>query len=389
MFTTSLSYGTVLLSKNRGEVDFLTINSIEMLDTPALLLNLSILEKNLDEINFIARNNRIQWRPHIKTHKSILIAKMQIAKGACGITVAKLDEAEIMANAGIHDILIAYPISSPQKLHRLRQLAEFAKITAAIDSLEQAKIVNEAFAGSDPLTVWLKIDSGLHRCGVEVEEVEALATEISKLTNLHLNGVFTHAGHSYAATTIEQIKEVAEHEAKTVLESAKLCEAVGHKILHRSVGSTPTFKYGAEIEGITEIRPGNAAFYDMCQVGLGVASHQQCALTVLSSVVSVKKDRIIFDTGSKALSLDQGAHGNKSVVGYGKVLEHPEITIARLSEEHGIATIREETDLQLTDKVQIIPNHACVVANLFQEYNVHRSGEIVATWTVDARGKMR
>ncbi|RXI98691.1 D-TA family PLP-dependent enzyme [Anaerobacillus alkaliphilus] len=364
-------------------------NSIHLLDTPALLLDLTLLENNLDEISAIAKKNQIQWRPHIKTHKSIHIAKMQLAKGACGITVAKLEEAEIMANSGIKDILIAYPISSSQKLTRLRQLTLKATLTIAIDSVEQAKRVNEAFEGEKPITVWLKVNSGLNRCGVDIEEVVEIASVIKRLSNLHFNGIFTHAGHSYAATSIEQIKEIAENEAKVVLEAAKLCEDLGHQITHKSIGSTPTFKYGAEVEGITEIRPGNAAFYDMCQVGLGVTSTSQCALTVLSSVVSIKRDRIIFDTGSKALSLDQGAHGNKSVVGYGKVINHPKIILARLSEEHGVATFLDKTDLSLTDKVQIIPNHACVVANLFDEYFVHRDGEIVDTWQVDARGKMR
>ncbi|MCT8137214.1 alanine racemase [Anaerobacillus sp. CMMVII] len=367
----------------------MTINSINTLDTPSLLLDMAVLEKNLDEISQIAKYNQINWRPHIKTHKSIKITKMQLERGACGITVAKLEEAEMMAKAGVRDILIAYPLSSPQKLERLISLAKQAEITIAIDSIAQAKLVNQAFSNTSPLTVWIKVNSGLNRCGVEVEEVKELATEMKQLPNLHLNGIFTHAGHSYAATSLEQIKDIAHSEAKVVLESAKICEQAGFTILHRSIGSTPTFKYGAEINGITEIRPGNAAFYDMCQVGLGVATPSQCALTILASIVSVKKDRLILDTGSKALSLDQGAHGNKNVIGFGKVLNHPEITIARLSEEHAIATVSEETTLSLTDKVQIIPNHACVVANLFDEYHLHRNGTIIDTWSVDARGKMK
>lgn len=367
----------------------MTSNSIHTLDTPALLLDLAVLEKNLDDIKTIAEKNQIQWRPHIKTHKSVTIAKMQIERGACGITVAKLEEAEVMAEAGIDDILIAYPLSSPQKLARLRSLSEKAKITIAIDSIEQAEQVNDAFHEAKPLTVWLKVNSGLNRCGVEVDEVRQIATQLKNLTNLHFNGIFTHAGHSYAATTLDQIKEIALCEAETVLKSAAICEELEIPITHKSIGSTPTFKFGAAVKGITEIRPGNAAFYDMCQVGLHVAKASQCALTVLASVVSKKTDRLIFDTGSKALALDQGAHGNKSVVGYGSVIHYPEITIARLSEEHGVATFSEETKLALTDKVQIIPNHSCVVANLFDEYIVHRNGTLVDTWKVDARGKMR
>ncbi|MFN7250484.1 MAG: alanine racemase [Anaerobacillus sp.] len=367
----------------------MTKKTIHTLDTPTLLLDLTILEKNLDEISLITKENKINWRPHIKTHKSIEIAKMQLERGACGITVAKLEEAEVMALGGINDILIAYPLSSPPKLERLKALTAKAKITIAIDSLAQAEKVNEAFSGASLLPVWIKVNSGLNRCGVEVDEVVELAIQISMLPYLQLTGIFTHAGHSYAAKSLEEIKEIAYREAKSVVESANACELVGIKIPHRSIGSTPTFKYGAAITGITEIRPGNAAFYDMCQVGLGVAEASQCALTVLASVVSVKKDRVIFDTGSKALSLDQGAHGNKSVVGYGSVVGHSEMTIARLSEEHGVALLHSDTTLTLTDKVQIIPNHACVVANLFDEYTILRNGIVIDNWPVDARGKMK
>ncbi|WNF36167.1 alanine racemase [Bacillaceae bacterium IKA-2] len=368
----------------------MTNNSIHMLDTPTLLLDVNKLEKNLYGISQIAKTNQIQWRPHIKTHKSIRIAQMQLELGACGITVAKLEEAELMVKAGIKNILIAYPLSSPQKLERLRVLHQKAKLTIAIDSLDQAQLVSQAFQGTTPITIWIKVNSGLNRCGVEENEVLPLASALVKLPNLNLNGIFTHAGHSYAATSKTEIEQIAREEANAVLDSAEACRNAGIPIIHRSIGSTPTFKYGATIKGITEIRPGNAAFYDMCQVGLGVATQSQCALTVLASVISIKKDRIIFDTGSKALSLDQGAHGNKSVAGYGFFIDHPEIMLARLSEEHGIGTTNGgATSLKLTDKVQIIPNHSCVVANLFDEYIIHRDGEILGSWPVDARGKLK
>ncbi|WP_209124716.1 alanine racemase [Alkalihalobacillus sp. BA299] len=365
------------------------MNVIHNLDTPSLLLNINQLERNLDEIRDLAKKNGIDWRPHIKTHKSINITKMQLEKGACGITVAKLEEAETMAQANISNILIAYPLAKPQKLERLKVLSSSTNIILAIDSIEQAKLVNQTFSDSiNPLEVWIKVDSGLNRCGIKVEEIVELAKEIKTMKSLSLTGIFTHAGHSYAATSKEQIKKIAHDEAYSVIRSAELCEHAGIKIKHRSVGSTPTFKLAASIKGITEIRPGNAAFYDMCQVGLGVADPSQCALTVLASVVSKKVDRIIFDTGSKALSLDQGAHGNKSVVGYGKVIDHPEITIERLSEEHGIGTF-QKTNLVINDTVEIIPNHSCVVANLFSEYILHRDGIVIEKWNVDARGMLK
>src|SRR5699024_4188919 len=159
-------------------------------------------------------------------------------------------------------------------------------------------------------------------------------------------------------------------------------------IKHRSVGSTPTYKISGAVEGITEVRPGNAVFFDMVQVGLGAATVEDCALTVLSSIGSIKKNRIVIDAGSKTLNLDKGAHGNESVAGHGYILEHPEWIVERLSEEHGVIPISGEVpDVHVGDALTIIPNHACTVVNLFDAYVVHRDGVVVGTWKVHARGR--
>lgn len=359
------------------------------IDTPALLLDADQMEKNMMDIIQFAEKYNVAYRPHIKTHKSIDIAKKQIEFGAIGVTVATVGEAEVMANGGIMDILIAYPIATRLKLKRIEKVMQKSKVTIAVDSVTQATLLNDYFKESQQrLNVWIKVNSGLNRCGVEPNEVVKLASHINTSSFLILNGIFTHAGHSYAANTEQEIDEIAAKEAGVVLESVVLCEAAGIDIPHRSIGSTPTFKKAGKIKGITEIRPGNAIFFDMVQVGLNVATIEQCALTVLSTVGSKQAGRIVIDAGSKTLNLDRGAHGNESVVGHGYIKEYPEIIIDRLSEEHGIIAHGGEVDVEITDQITIIPNHACTVVNLFDNYIVHRKGKIINKWKVDARGRV-
>jgi D-serine deaminase-like pyridoxal phosphate-dependent protein len=366
--------------------------SFEQLDTPVLLLDLDIMERNLQDIAAFANQQGIDWRPHIKTHKCVEIAKKQIEYGACGITVAKVSEAEVMAKAGITDILIACPLSSPLKLKKVASLLPLAKIKLAVDSPKQAERIHQFFEhSSTAIDVWIKVDTGLHRCGVEPgKETVLLAKEISKYSKLNLQGLFTHAGHAYASSG-QEMEKIGLYEGQAIAESAEWCEKEGIPIRHRSVGSTPTFRISGKVPGITEVRPGNAVFFDAIQVGLGVATFDQCALRLLSSVVSIRPNekRLILDTGSKSLSLDQGAHGNASVNGYGHVVNHPELTIQRLSEEHGIVSINQQTNLDVTDRVQIIPNHACTVVNLFDSFVLTRKGTIVGEWRIDARGKVQ
>ncbi len=364
--------------------------TIDNVDTPALLLDIDQMEKNILNIVEFAKQYNVDYRPHIKTHKSINIAKKQIEFGAIGVTVATVGEAEVMGNGGIEDILVAFPIATPLKLERIEKLMNKSKITIAVDSITQASLLNDYFATKKiKLNIWIKVNSGLNRCGVEPNEIGELVKHIKELEHLTINGIFTHAGHSYAATSEAEIDRISEKEASVVLESVEICESLGINIPHRSIGSTPTFKKAGKIKGITEIRPGNAVFFDMIQVGLGVASIEECALTVISTVGSKHKGRMIIDAGSKTLNLDKGAHGNESVVGHGYIKEYPELVIDRLSEEHGIITTEKDNDIKITEKITIIPNHACTVVNLFDYYLIHRKGEIIDKWKVDARGKVK
>ncbi|MGI8383993.1 D-TA family PLP-dependent enzyme [Robertmurraya sp. P23] len=362
------------------------------LDTPSLLLDYQKLLTNINEISSFAKKQGIAYRPHIKTHKSIKIAQLQMEAGAVGITTAKISEAEVMAAGGIKDILIAYPISSTDKIKRIVKLLEQGlQLKISVDNTEALTYLQKELEHTPfILEVWIKVNSGLNRCGVDQGmEVVHLAKAIMTYSKLKLGGIFTHAGHSYAAKTMEEIETIGYQEGLTVVESANECEKEGIRIPVRSVGSTPSYKIAGKVSGVTEIRPGNAVFFDAIQAGLGVTSIDRCALSLLASVVGVYKDRVIFDTGSKSLCLDKGAHGNQTVTGFGHVMGHPEIVIERLSEEHGVGILLQETTLKLNDKVQIIPNHACTMVNQFDEYMVHENGRVMDIWKVDARGKVK
>ena len=362
------------------------------LDTPTLLLDKRILLENILKMSDFAKEKNVNLRTHIKTHKSVEIAKMQLEHGAIGITTAKLEEAEVMAAAGMKDILVAYPVSSPTKIERIIALLnQGVDLKVTVDNLEQVKLLQKALEKTrHTLEVWIKVNSGLNRCGVEPGAgVADLAKGIILLSRLRIGGIFTHAGHSYGANGKEELERIALAEADVVVKSAEVCEKAGIPIPVRSVGSTPTYRISGEVNGITEVRPGNAVFFDSIQVGLGVADRKDCALTVLASVVGVYEGRIVLDTGSKTLCLDKGAHGLDSVKGYGYVVDYPELIIERLSEEHGVAVFEGSCGLQLNDKVRIIPNHACTVANMFDEYMVVEGEQVVDKWKVDARGKRK
>jgi len=365
-----------------------TQKDLETVVTPSLLLDLDQLEKNIQDIMEVANSYGVHYRPHVKTHKSVEIARRQIKAGAIGLTVAKVGEAEVMADAGVKDILIAFPISDTQHLERIQALRGKTKITLMIDSVEQADKVGEFFDKENPLPVWIKVNSGLNRCGVEPNEgVLELAKHIQAWASLKLEGIFTHAGQTYGAKSKAEIEKIAAEEVRIIKDSAALCESQGISIEHRSVGSTPAVKLYPNMDGITEIRPGNAVFYDMVQVGLGVAEKEQCALTVLSSVASIQTGRIVLDAGSKALALDKGAHGNDVVKGHGHIREHEDLVIESLSEEHGVIPTERTGEVTFGEKLTIIPNHACPVVNLFDYYTVHKDGKVIDYWSVSARGK--
>ncbi|ADU29062.1 alanine racemase [Evansella cellulosilytica] len=360
----------------------------EEIETPALILDEKKLNKNIDRMMKVSEHG-VTIRPHFKTHKSVWIAKRQIEKGASGITVATASEAELLFENGLTDILLAFPLADPVRLKKLLKWSKRARLILTVDSEEQVKII-EAIAKELIVTpeVWIKVNSGLNRCGVE-PGVEAfnLAECINNTETLDLTGMYTHAGHSYAAKCEEEVNRIAKQEAESILRSVELCEKNGIIIPNRSIGSTPTFERGAKYAGITEVRPGNAVFFDNIQVALGIASEEEVALTVLASIASVKNERIIIDAGSKALTTEKGAHGNEGVIGFGRVITNEKIFVSRVSEEHGIIdNMQNPIFHKLNEKVHIVPNHACPVVNLFNFYYVIKENGDYEKVCVDGRG---
>lgn len=228
------------------------------LDTPSLLIDFDKLENNVARMQRIADDNGVKLRPHTKTHKTPYIAHMQIRAGARGITVAKLGEAEVMNAAGIDDILVAFPLQGAAKMERLLRLAERAQMRVSLDSLKVAQDISDAAAERGvKIPFYVEVDPGLHRVGLPPREpTRAFVREVVKMPALEFIGLLTHAGHTYAATTREQIAAIGKNEGELMVETAEMIRADGIAVGEVSVGSTPTARFAAQVKGVTEIRPG-------------------------------------------------------------------------------------------------------------------------------------
>ncbi|MBP1931321.1 alanine racemase [Ammoniphilus resinae] len=359
---------------------------IEHIDTPALVVDLEKMERNIENMANKAREAGVRLRPHVKTHKSPHIALKQMEMGASGITVAKLGEAEVMRKYGITNILIAYPIVGEQKLKRLEKLAQDTDVILSLDSFEVAagiSIVGERLGRALP--IYIDVNTGLNRCGREPgNETVALIESILKLPYIKIQGLMTHGGHSYKAKSkVEQI-EVSKQEGSLLVQTKRQAlEKLGIDIPEISVGSSPTSFYCDEVEGITEIRPGTYVFHDATMVALGLVSPEDCALTIYATVVSRPSlERAIVDAGSKTLSSDKSLYTE----GHGLVKTIPGLTVSWLSEEHGVILTPPELQLNIGDRVEIIPNHVCPTVNLADELVAIRQGEIEEIIPIEARG---
>jgi D-serine deaminase-like pyridoxal phosphate-dependent protein len=361
----------------------------EVLDTPLMAVDETILACNIAEMADLAAGFGVALRPHAKTHKSPAIARLQREAGAVGLTCAKLGEAEVMVDeAGIDDILIAYPIVGETKIRRLLALMDRAHITVALDSREAAEALSQAMRDAGrTLDVYLEVNTGQNRAGARAgDEAVALGLEIARLPGLRLVGVMTHEGHA-GASAPEEIEQIATDAGRALVETAQGLRAAGVDIAHVSVGSTPSSWYTPSVPGITEMRPGTYVFHDNNAFRHGRVGPDRCAARVVATVVSrPASDRAIIDAGSKALALDP----SPSHPGHGYIVGHPAATIARLSEEHGVVLLPDdEPGFAVGDRVEIIPNHVCPAINLTDELTVVRDGHVVSTWPVAARGKVR
>jgi D-serine deaminase-like pyridoxal phosphate-dependent protein len=360
------------------------------LDTPSLLFDLDIVERNAREMAAVARDATVRLRPHTKTHKSPEIARIQRESGSTGITVAKLGEAEVMVDAGFDDVLVAYPIWGQSKLARLRSLLERGSIRVSLDSVGVAEGIGRV--GADlgrNVPVLVEVDTGLHRLGRPPgEPTVRLVTDVARIRGIDVAGLLTHAGHAYRATESAELRRVAEREALDLVETADACSRAGVEVREISVGSTPTARTAARVDGVTEIRPGTYIFNDVQQMRLGVATESDCAARVLVTVVArPSADRFVIDGGSKAFSSD-GADGPR-FPGRGVVVGRPELRLDFFSEEHGVGHVEGNGDVAIGDRLEVIPLHVCSTVNLFDLAYGVRDGAADHGIPIAARGRIR
>jgi D-serine deaminase-like pyridoxal phosphate-dependent protein len=365
---------------------------ISELETPALAIDLGIVERNVHQMADHARRHGVGLRPHAKTHKMAAVAEMQLSAGAVGLTLAKLGEVEALRSTALDDVLLAFPIVGPGKIGRLLELVRRISVTVALDSAEAAAALGAA-AMEAGLAVGLlvEIDTGGRRCGVlPGEPAVALARTIAALPGVELRGIMTHEGHVYAATDARELRALSLAAGRTMVETAERVRSEGLDVPVVSVGSTPSARHIAEVAGVTEVRPGTYVFYDYNHIRLGVATVDDCAATVVATVVArPAPDRAVIDAGTKAVAADRFMI-RAEPEGYGLVKGQPGWFFARASEEHGVLLRNggeSADDLRIGDRVEVIPNHVCPMVNLYDQAVAHRGGEVFGTIPVVARGR--
>jgi D-serine deaminase-like pyridoxal phosphate-dependent protein len=368
---------------------------ITEIPTPAVLVDSSTLTRNLSRMQAAANAHGLRLRPHAKTHKSPRIATLQIERGAVGICCAKLGEAEVFADQGVADIRLPYPLN-PVNADRVFALAERILLSFIVDDPAVAEAWSRlAQARGMKLDVLVKVDVGFHRCGIDPLSPAApgIVRAVAGMSGLRFRGLLSHAGNGYAATSEKGAEAVAVGEAQLLRD---LASESGVPCAELSVGATPTARFSVKQAGLTELRPGNYAYYDRTQVALGAAAWEDCALTVLARVVSrPARDRVILDSGSKTLTND-AARGFINTPGYGAVLRDigtadPDnsLLVERLSEEHAtVRVLHGETALDTGSLARIIPNHSCVVSNLVDQVWLVDGDQVIERLPVAARGRI-
>jgi len=345
--------------------------------TPAVVVDMARVERNIARVQAACAAAGVANRPHIKTHKSPLLARLQRDAGARGITCQKLGEAEVMADGGLDDILISYNLLGEEKIRRLGALLKRVNVTVAADNeVVVAGLPLAAEVAGRPLPVVIECDTGRERAGVTTPaEAVALAGAITARNRL------AFAGFMFYPT------ENGWGEAQRFLDEATAgIRTLGLSPQIISTGGTPNLKNLGRLDGATEHRPGTYVYNDRMQLAAGVATLDDCALQIYATVVSrAAPQRGILDAGSKMLTADLGG-----LEGHGLIVDYPEASIARLAEEHGFLDLsRCTTRPAVGEVVRIVPNHVCVVVNMVDEVVMVRDGEIVGTLPVAARGRLR
>lgn len=366
--------------------------------TPCLLADRTLLLRNISAMQEKAHRHGLRLRPHIKTHKCFALARLQMEQGAVGITTSRPDEALRFISHGFSSVTVAYPLLSSTLVNSLFETARqhHAHVSCIADSREGVELLDTlSRQRTIRIPVFLKIDVGLHRCGLRKDDAElpVLARLIADSPSLDFAGLLSHAGHAYAASGPDAIRAIAREELEILCHVRANLERQGYEVPQVSAGATPTILAANTFDGLTEIRPGNYVFLDGTQVRLGLCTPDEVALSVLATIISRNNDYYIIDAGSKTLSSDTGAHGVALHQDYGSAwspdtftLQGEELPVVRLSEEHGFIQ-RGDTNLPVGSKVRIIPNHACPVVNLASRLVLTDNDTVTDIWHVDARNR--
>jgi D-serine deaminase-like pyridoxal phosphate-dependent protein len=353
------------------------------LPTPCLVLDRHVLQRNITRMADVVGRHGVVLRPHMKTAKSIDVARLALAGQSGCITVSTLAEAEYFAAHGIADILYAVGIT-PQKLDQVAKLnAAGAQITVITDDPDTAGAI--AAHPAPPRTL-IEIDTGESRGGVTPDDEDLL--RIATLLGPRLGGVMTHAGHSYSGRSIGDMVRIAEAERAGVVRAAEILRGAGHAAPIVSMGSSPTALHAETLTGITEVRAGVYMFGDLFQAEIGTNRLSDIAVTVLTSVIGRRPGRLLVDAGGLALSKDRSTEAAPNDYGYGLVLDLAghrlgEAIVRRAYQEHGVIELAPETPcpLRVGDKLRIAPNHTCMTAAAHDRYHVVDGDEtVIAVW---------
>jgi D-serine deaminase-like pyridoxal phosphate-dependent protein len=364
------------------------------LKTPSLVLDLERVKRNAARMTERVKKFGTDLRPHIKTHKCLEVARIQTSGHSGAVTVSTLAEARAFAQGGFKKITYAIPIEPGKFSEAIEISRSCEQLSLITDDEDIPSALNEAARKADvQLNVFLKVDSGYHRCGVE--PADPLAIEIPKRitssSNLTFGGILTHAGHSYNSRNKEEVLKLARHERDLMAEFAEQLRTIIDKVPIVSIGSTPTITSVDHLNGVDEVRPGNYIFFDAFQATLGTCNFDDCALTVLASVThrDFTRRKIVVDAGAIALSKDRGAVELDANCGYGRVLDLEGrdlgMTIESMSQEHGVFQLDHATNMEqvkVGTRVRVLANHSCLTAAQHSYYHVVENGQVVDEWKI-------
>lgn len=367
--------------------------NLETLKTPGLVLDVAKVKRNAAGMSRRIRQFGADLRPHIKTHKCLEVARLQTAGHSGAVTVSTLAEARAFAANGFSKITYAVPIESGKFVEAI-EISRDCELSLITDDVDVPYQLNDAARQANVhLNLFLKVDSGYHRCGVEPNDPVAfeIPRRISNASNLRFAGILTHAGHSYNCQTKAEVLALAKHERDVMAGFAGALRQEVGPVPIVSIGSTPTITSVDHLDGIDEVRPGNYIFFDAFQATLGSCSFDDCALTVLASVVHRDRVRrkVIIDAGAIALSKDRGPVGLNPDCGYGRILdlagEDLNLTVCEMSQEHGVIMVKDENTLDrlsVGSRVRVLANHSCLTAAQHSYYNVLEGENVVDRWQI-------